>query len=306
MLQVRDLRKRFGEVEAVKGVSFEVAKGICYGLLGPNGAGKTTTISVIVGTLEPDGGRVTVLGNEVGLDKYEAKRHVGYVPQELAVYDELSATDNLRFFGSLYGLSGSGMDASVDRALAVTSLKDRANEPVKNFSGGMKRRLNIGLALLHKPDLLVLDEPTVGVDPQSRNAIFDTLRALQSDGMTLLYTTHYMEEVEKMCQRVAVMDHGEIVAEDTLAGLQKIVPASNRVTITLDSPLEGSLAFPAAVRSQRGEGASLTLEIEDLSSGLSAALATLHSSGAQVISVQSEETSLEEVFLHLTGTRLRD
>ena len=306
MLQVRNLRKRFGSVEAVKGVSFEVSQGICYGLLGPNGAGKTTTISVIVGTMEPDSGSVTVLGKAVGLDRYDAKRLVGYVPQELAVYDELTATDNLRFFGALYGLPGSEIDARTAHALAVTSLTDRAKEPVRNFSGGMKRRLNIGMALLHKPKLLVLDEPTVGVDPQSRNAIFDTLRALQDDGMTLLYTTHYMEEVEKMCQRVAVMDHGEIVAEDTISGLQKIVPAQNTVRVELESEPTKPFSMPAIVPNFTIVGKMLTLEIDDLTQGLPLALAELREQGARVVSVESKQTSLEEVFLHLTGKSLRD
>jgi len=306
MLEVKDLRKRFGNLEAVKGVSFEVAKGICYGLLGPNGAGKTTTISVIVGTLEPDGGTVTVLGKRVGLDQYDAKRHIGYVPQELAVYDELSAKDNLRFFASLYGLSGQAMTSAIDKALEVTSLTERAKEPVKRFSGGMKRRLNIGIALLHSPELLVLDEPTVGVDPQSRNAIFDTLRLLQDEGMTLLYTTHYMEEAEKMCQRVAVMDHGEIVAEDTIGGLQKLVPAKNCVRVELDSAPTAPISFPIEVKSHEVVDTTITIEIDDLTTDLAPVLETLRGQGLKIAAVESHETSLEEVFLHLTGKNLRD
>ncbi|HVT10879.1 MAG TPA: ABC transporter ATP-binding protein [Fimbriimonadaceae bacterium] len=306
MLNVSGLRKRFGSLEAVKGVSFEVPKGICYGLLGPNGAGKTTTISMIVGTLEPDGGSVTILGKKTGLNGYEAKRLIGYVPQEIAVYDELNALDNLRFFGSLYGLIGDEFTTRRDAALEVTSLTDRAAEPVKNYSGGMKRRLNIAIALLHRPELLILDEPTVGVDPQSRNAIFVTLRALQNDGMTLLYTTHYMEEVEKMCQRVAVMDHGAIVAEDSIAGLQRLVPAPNRVRIELESPPQRPLLFPDGVRDQELEGTTLTLEIEDLNADLPQALAALHSQDLRFVTVETKETSLEEVFLHLTGKNLRD
>ncbi|HWA84263.1 MAG TPA: ABC transporter ATP-binding protein [Fimbriimonadaceae bacterium] len=306
MLNVSGLRKRFGSVEAVKGVSFEVPQGICYGLLGPNGAGKTTTISMIVGTLEPDSGSVTILGEQVGVNRYEAKRLVGYVPQEIAVYDELSALDNLRFFGSLYGLIGKEFEARRDQALEVTSLTDRASEPVKNFSGGMKRRLNIAIALLHRPQLLILDEPTVGVDPQSRNAIFVTLKALQNDGMTLLYTTHYMEEVEKMCQRVAVMDHGEIVAEDSLAGLQRLVPAQNSIRIELESPPQRPILFPDGVRHQEVEGSTLTLEIEDLNADLPQALAALRSQDLRFVTVETKETSLEEVFLHLTGKNLRD
>ena len=306
MLQVKNLRKRFGKVEAVKDVSFEVAAGICYGLLGPNGAGKTTTISAIVGTLEPDGGSVTILGKPMGVDKYDAKRHIGYVPQEIAVYEELSASDNLRFFGALYGLNGAGLASRIGEALDVTSLADRADEPVKNYSGGMKRRLNIAIALLHRPDLLVLDEPTVGVDPQSRHAIFVTLKALQSEGMTLLYTTHYMEEVERMCQRVAVMDHGELVAEDTIAGLQKLVPAQNSVRIELEIPPESPLLMPGEIRSHQLEGTTLTLEIDNLTSDLAPALSALQKQGLRLAAVETKETSLEEVFLHLTGKSLRD
>lgn len=306
MLNVAGLKKRFGDLEAVKGVSFDVPKGICYGLLGPNGAGKTTTISIIVGTLEPDGGTVTVLGKEVGLNRYDAKRLIGYVPQEIAVYDELSANDNLRFFGSLYGLGGAELTAQRDYALEVTSLRDRASEPVKNFSGGMKRRLNIAVALLHRPELLILDEPTVGVDPQSRNAIFVTLKTLQSEGMTLLYTTHYMEEVEKMCQRVAVMDHGEIVAEDSIAGLQRLVPAQNTVRVELETAPTRQILFPDGVRSYEVEGSTLTLEIEDINADLPTALAALKSQDLRFVTVETKQTSLEEVFLHLTGKSLRD
>lgn len=306
MLQVTGLRKSFGKIEAVKGVSFEVSKGICYGLLGPNGAGKTTTISMIVGTLEPDAGEVTVLGKKVGLNKYDAKRHIGYVPQEVAVYEELSAIDNLRFFGSLYGLSGDAMQTAIDHALEITSLVDRGKDAIKTYSGGMKRRLNIAIALLHSPELLILDEPTVGVDPQSRNAIFEVLKALQSQGLTLLYTTHYMEEVEKMCQRVAVMDHGELVAEDTLSGLQKLVPAQNSVRVELATPPDAALLLPGEVRYHVIEGNTLTLEMDSLTEDLAPTLAALHKQGMKFVSVETKETSLEEVFLHLTGRNLRD
>jgi ABC-2 type transport system ATP-binding protein len=306
MLRVKDLRKRFGSIEAVKGVSFEVAKGTCYGLLGPNGAGKTTTISMIVGTLEPDTGSVTVLEKPVGVKGYEAKRHIGYVPQEVALYEELSATDNLRFFGSLYSLAGEALSERIGEALRLTSLTDRAVEQVKNYSGGMKRRLNIAVALLHRPDLLVLDEPTVGVDPQSRNAIFEVLKGLQADGMTLLYSTHYMEEVEKMCQRVAVMDHGEIVAEDTIAGIKRILPAQNSVRIELESPPNAPLKLPGDTRLQSSEGTTLTLEIGDITRDLAPTLSSLESQGLRLLAVETKETSLEEVFLHLTGKSMRD
>jgi len=220
MLNVNGLRKTFGSLVAVDDVTFEVARGQLVGLLGPNGAGKTTTVSMIAGLLQPDRGDVLVGGRRLVHDTDPVKRHVGLVPQDLALYDELTARDNLRFFGALYDLTGAALDTAIAAALDLVELGDRARDKVKTFSGGMKRRLNLAAGLLHDPDILLLDEPTVGVDPQSRNAIFDNLETLKRRGKALLYTTHYMEEAERLADRIVVIDHGRVVANDTLGGLQ--------------------------------------------------------------------------------------
>jgi ABC-2 type transport system ATP-binding protein len=235
MLDITHLRKSFATVQAVRDVSFSVGRGQLVGLLGPNGAGKTTTVSMIAGLLTPDNGEVLVGGARLAGDTDPKKRKIGLVPQDLALYDELSARANLRFFGALYGLSGSALDQAIASTLELVGLADRVNDRVKSYSGGMKRRLNLAAGLLHDPDILLLDEPTVGVDPQSRNAIFDNLETLKGRGKALLYTTHYMEEVERLADRIVVMDHGAVIAEDTLAGLQTRVAGVGGAPATLES-----------------------------------------------------------------------
>jgi linearmycin/streptolysin S transport system ATP-binding protein len=233
MLNVKNLRKTFGSLVAVDNVTFAVGGGELIGLLGPNGAGKTTTVSMIAGLLSADSGEVLVGGNRLVRDTDPVKRRIGLVPQDLALYDELSARDNLRFFGALYSLSGPALDRAIVSAAELVELADRLKDKVKTFSGGMKRRLNLAAGLLHDPDILLLDEPTVGVDPQSRNAIFDNLEALKRRGKALLYTTHYMEEAERLADRIVVIDHGKVIANDTLAGLQAAagVAAGGRATL---------------------------------------------------------------------------
>ncbi|HEY1305190.1 MAG TPA: ABC transporter ATP-binding protein [Vicinamibacterales bacterium] len=221
MLSVSSLHKSFGSTAAVDGVSFTVERGQLLGLLGPNGAGKTTTVSMISGLVTPDRGEITIDGVRLSGDTDPVKRRIGLVPQDLALYDELSANANLRLFGSLYSLSSRALDAAITSSLTLVGLLDRASDKVKTYSGGMKRRLNLAAGLLHDPDILLLDEPTVGVDPQSRNAIFDNLEHLKSRGKALLYTTHYMEEAERLADRIVVMDHGRVLADDTLAGLRQ-------------------------------------------------------------------------------------
>jgi ABC-2 type transport system ATP-binding protein len=221
MLDVQHLRKSFGPLVAVNDVTFAVEGGKLLGLLGPNGAGKTTTVSMISGLVSPDNGEVRIGGQKLGGDTDPAKRRIGLVPQDLALYDELSALSNLKFFGALYGLSGAALDKAITAAMQLVGLSDRVKDLVKTFSGGMKRRLNLAAGLLHDPDILLLDEPTVGVDPQSRNAIFDNLEELKRRGKALLYTTHYMEEVERLADRIVIIDHGKVIANDTLAGLQR-------------------------------------------------------------------------------------
>jgi ABC-2 type transport system ATP-binding protein len=226
MLHVKNLRKSFGPLVAVDDVTFAVEPGQLVGLLGPNGAGKTTTVSIIAGLLTPDRGDVLVAGRRLAGDTDPSKRRIGLVPQDLALYDELSARANLRFFGALYNLSGAALTKAIATAVELVGLADRAGDRVKTFSGGMKRRLNLAAGLLHDPDILLLDEPTVGVDPQSRNAIFDNLEVLKGRGKALLYTTHYMEEAERLADRIVVIDHGKVVANDTLDGLRAHVGAA--------------------------------------------------------------------------------
>jgi ABC-2 type transport system ATP-binding protein len=217
MLQVERLSKRYGQRVAVNAISFSISQGETVGLLGPNGAGKTTAIAMISGISRPDGGQVSLGGVSLAQNANALKRRVGLVPQDLALYEELSAWANLQLFGGLYGLRAAELEPRAKAALALVGLADRSTDRVKTFSGGMKRRLNIAGALLHEPDLILLDEPTVGVDPQSRNAIFDNLEELKRRGKTLLYTTHYMEEAERLCDRVLILDHGQILANDTVA-----------------------------------------------------------------------------------------
>ncbi|HWD37589.1 MAG TPA: ABC transporter ATP-binding protein [Fimbriimonas sp.] len=307
MLTVTGLTKRYGEIKAVDGLSFEVPKGICFGLLGPNGAGKTTTISMIAGTVDPDGGDVTLDGVSVAQRSAEAKQRIGYVPQELAIYEDLSAIANLHFFGALYGLFGADCDRAIDRVLEVVGLADRAREPVKRFSGGMKRRLNIAVGLLHDPELMIFDEPTVGVDPQTRNAIFETLTALREQGKTLIYTTHYMEEVERLCQEVAIMDHGRIVAQGDLRTLKNSDSKVKEVSVYLHGAIDlpSETAIPG-VLNWNAEDTLLRFEMEDLGVSLAAALTFLCHNGAAIISVRTAEASLEQIFLQATGKSLRD
>ena len=226
MLNVEHLSRRFGERVAVDDVSFRIRPGETLGLLGPNGAGKTTAIAMICGITRADHGSVSLAGVSLAADERAYKRRFGLVPQDLALYDELSAWANLQLFGGLYGLLPDLLRSRADEALQLVDLADRRDERVKNFSGGMKRRLNIAAALLHDPDLILLDEPTVGVDPQSRNAIFDNLEVLKKRGKTLLYTTHYMEEAERLCDRILIMDRGKILADDTVAGLYRRLPGA--------------------------------------------------------------------------------
>jgi ABC-2 type transport system ATP-binding protein len=291
-LVVRGLTKSFGARKAVDGVSFGVKPGICYGLLGPNGAGKTTTLSIITGALDADLGDVTLFGSRINLRNLGIKNRIGYVPQDIALYEDLNPVDNLEFFGRIYQLVGSKLSRRIDEVLEIAQLSDRRKESVREFSGGMKRRLNIAISLLHEPDFLVFDEPTVGVDPQSRNLIFDVLERLRGEGKTILYTTHYMEEVERLCQRIAIMDKGQIVAEGTLAELLRYISHKTKVRIEFDGSKDGR--------------EFVELELSDLSQDLPSELERIAKSGGKIHDVSTSRTTLEQVFLHLTGHALRD
>jgi len=309
ILECRDLRKTYGDRVAVNGVSFSIRRGETYGLLGPNGAGKTTTISMICGLLERDGGTVVVDGKPMSPSAVDAKAVIGYVPQDLAIYPDLSARENLRFFGQLYGLSGKTLSARVDEVLEVIGLADRANDRADSFSGGMKRRLNIGIGMLHSPRLLVLDEPTVGVDPQSRNAILDTVDTLGGQGIAVLYTTQYMEEAERLCDRVGIIDEGRLKAEGTRRELVALVGQRDRIALSAQGDLEATARAVSALdgveQVNRHEG-GLDLFVKDARRMLPQLLSTVANAGASVSAVEVVEPNLEAVFLHLTGKALRD
>ena len=311
MLDVTGLRKRYGGVVAVDGVSFRAGKGETIGLLGPNGAGKTTTVSMIAGLVRPDAGEVRIAGSVLRSDTDPAKRGMGLVPQDIGLYEEMSPRENLHLFGALYGMEGAPLHRAMDQALDLVGLKERARDAVKNFSGGMKRRLNLAAALLHDPQLLLLDEPTVGVDPQSRNAIFDNLQFLKKQGKTLLYTTHYMEEAERLCDRLVIIDRGKTIADDTLQGLHRLVPARNLLTVEFEDGTRNGLRAEdlqqlPGVESAEMSGSTVRIGVRDLAGDAAPILQWLAARGHRFQHLSSERASLESVFLSLTGRSLRD
>ncbi len=309
VLEARDLRKSFGDLVAVSGVGFTVGSGETYGLLGPNGAGKTTTISMIAGLLERDGGEVLVEGAPLTTTSVGAKSAIGYVPQDLAIYPDLSGRENLRFFARLYGMTGEDLARRVDEVLEIVGLADRAGDLTKEYSGGMKRRLNIGIGLLHRPKLLILDEPTVGVDPQSRNAILESVDQLSTEGMAVLYTTHYMEEAERLCDRVGIIDLGEVKAEGTRRELVSLVGQRDRVMLALAGNVPGAASACRALPSVHDASTKdeqLELVVDEARRALPGILEAVSEAGASVRSVEVTEPNLEAVFLHLTGKALRD
>jgi len=310
MLEVDHIKKSYGRVFAVQGVSLRAAPGETIGLLGPNGAGKTTTVSIIAGLIRPDSGSVRIEGRPLTGDTDPSKRRIGLVPQDLALFDELTAQANLQLFASLYDIEGAPAQRAIGDALSLVGLAERAHDRVKDYSGGMKRRLNLAAALLHDPQILLLDEPTVGVDPQSRNAIFDNLEVLKSRGKTLLYTTHYMEEAERLCDRVIIMDHGRVVADDTLAGLYRLLPVTNLLAIELsqtddDFPIADIESLPG-VHSVKLEAGTLRVGVHNLATETPRVLQWLVERGHLYQHVSSERADLETVFLTLTGRSLRD
>ena len=303
------LSRSFDARLAVDDVSFRVAPGETYGLLGPNGAGKTTTIRLVCGLLSADAGQVTVAGMPVSPTTTRAKARIGYVPQDVSLYPDLTARENLAFFGRLYRLRGKALRERAAEVLDLIDLTDRGDDRVETFSGGMKRRLNIGASLLHRPSLLVLDEPTVGVDPQSRHAIMESIRSLGSSGVAVLYTTHYMEEAERLCDRVGIIDHGRLIAEGTRRELVSRVGGRDRITLSA----EGSLAaFAQACRALEGieqvdvADSTVHLLAVDGRRRLADVMETATRTGTAVRSVEVDEPDLEAVFLHLTGTALRE
>jgi ABC-2 type transport system ATP-binding protein len=309
ILECGDLRKTFDDLVAVDDVGFHIAEGETYGLLGPNGAGKTTSISMICGLLERDAGTVVVDGRELTTRSVEAKKAIGYVPQDIAIYPDLSAKENLAFFGRMYGLGGDALKARIAEVLDTIGLADRADDKSDDFSGGMKRRLNIGIGLLHEPRLLVLDEPTVGVDPQSRNSILESVEQLSTAGMAVLYTTHYMEEAERLCDRVGIIDHGKIVAEGTRRELIELVGQHDRIRVGAAGDLEGAAeavrVLPGVKEAAVRDG-GIDIIADCGTDVLPEVLSTIMAADASVASADVEQPNLEAVFLHMTGRALRD
>lgn len=309
VLVVDSVVHRFGDLTAVDGVSFRIAPGETYGLLGPNGAGKTTTISMVAGLLAADAGSVRVAGEVMGPRAVAPKRHLGLVPQDLAIYPELTARENLTFFGRLQGLGGSALTARVGEVLDLLELTDRAKDPTKEFSGGMKRRLNIGVGLLHRPTLLILDEPTVGVDPQSRNAILESVEALSVEGMAVLYTTHYMEEAERLCDRIGIIDSGRLQAEGTRDELVRLTGEADTIRITgsgIGTPVETALRGLPHVRQVDATAREVRLLVHDAPARVADIVTTATAAGMSLSGVEISRPDLESVFLHLTGKALRD
>jgi ABC-2 type transport system ATP-binding protein len=309
LMSVKKLEKSFKDKRVLKKISFDVNAGEVLCILGPNGAGKTTTINILTAALGSDGGEMTFKGKPVGRQMRAYKQSLGIVPQDVSLYEELSAEQNLRFFASLYGLHGPALKKAVDEALVFAGLEDRRRDKVKTFSGGMKRRLNIACAIAHRPELVIMDEPTVGIDPQSRNYILESIKKLRDEGMTVIYTTHYMEEVEVISSRIIIMDHGSIIAEGTKESLKAGIENEKKYTIEIEE--NGKITHDEffaveGVKAVRFDGS--TIEITSLKGveNLDRIIALLSNRGERIKNITSENASLETVFLKLTGRRLRD
>lgn len=316
-IEVRDLHKDFGEIYAVRGASFAAQTGEVLSLLGPNGAGKSTTISILATLLQPTKGDAMIMGHSILAEPMAVKQSIGVVPQEIALYEDLSARENLDFWGKMYGLRGIELANRVDQVLDLVGLADRQKGRVGKYSGGMKRRLNIGIALLHRPDVIIMDEPTVGIDPQTRRNILDSVKDLNRQGMTVLYTTHYMEEAQELSDHIAIMDQGEIIAFGTHEELVKIVGELDRIDVGLssDSPelMEEWKAIAGVHQVYAGSGVDEELQdglctvlVSDSNLILPQLFETAVAAGVRITSVEIQEPNLEAVFLHLTGRALRD
>ncbi|MFN2167337.1 MAG: ATP-binding cassette domain-containing protein [Anaerolineae bacterium] len=308
-IQVQDLHKDFGEVYAVRGINFEVRAGEIFSLLGPNGAGKSTTISMLACLLAPTKGDALVMGHSIQREPMAVKAAIGVVPQEIALYEDLSARENLNFWGKMYNLRGAALQQRVDEVLDIIGLTERDKGRVAKFSGGMKRRLNIGIALLNRPQVLILDEPTVGIDPQSRRSILDSVKAFNRQGMTVLYTTHYMEEAQELSDQIAIMDQGQIIAHGTHEELVQIVGELDRIDLTLSAEsaqvMEDWQAADGVHKISAQDG-TITLLVDDSNRVLPHLFESAVRAGVRITSVEIQEPNLEAVFLHLTGRALRD
>ncbi len=313
-IEINGLRKSFGAFEAVKGVSFSVQKGEIFSLLGPNGAGKTTTISMLSCLLRPDDGDALVMGHSIRHDPNGVKSVLGVVPQEIALYEDLTARENMFFWGKMYGMRGQALKSRVQEVLEIIGLSDRASDRIGKYSGGMKRRVNIGVALLHKPEVIYMDEPTVGIDPQSRRNILDSVVELKNQGMTVLYITHYMEEAQELSDHVAIMDHGELIACGAHHELVQIVGQSDRLTLDIGTAVSVTAGEELLRRWKEVDGVhqvdadegKVILLVQDSNRVLPPVLEVANSLGVRILGIEIQEPNLENVFLHLTGRALRD
>lgn len=314
-IEVRDLQKRYGDVNAVQKIRFDVQQGEIFSLLGPNGAGKTTTICMLSCLVEPSGGDALVMGHSIRSDSMAVRATIGVVPQDLALYPDLSAHENLVFWGKMYGLRGDTLRQRVDEVLEIIDLSGRQKGAVSKFSGGMKRRLNIGIGLLHKPQVLFLDEPTVGIDPQSRRSILDSVQDLNRQGMTVFYTTHYMEEAQEISNHIAIMDQGRIIAYGTHEELVKIVGELHRIDLMINVPLTTrgestqileTWRVTEGVRKVSAENGHVILLVDDSNQALPRLFEAAANAGVRITGVEVREPNLEAVFLHLTGRALRE
>jgi ABC-2 type transport system ATP-binding protein len=307
VIEVEDVWKRYGPTAALGGVSLAVEPGELFGLLGPNGAGKTTLMSILAGLTDPDAGSVRLFGRPFSSRDHDLRRRVGLATQDVAVYPELTARENLTFFGKLYGLDGADLRGRVGEMLQAVGLTDRADDRAGTFSGGMKRRLNLAVAVVHRPQLLLLDEPTTGVDPQSRNHIFERVKGLNAAGLTVVYSSHYMEEVQTLCTRIAILDGGQLKACDTLPNLLRILDAVALVRLPAVPPgLADRLAALPGVKRVRATGDGLEVSAANLAPVLPRLLAACGEAGVEPTALDLDQPNLERVFLHLTGRALRD
>lgn len=307
MITVLDLHKRYGEHVALRGVGFSVPKGECYGLLGPNGAGKSTTISILSTILQPDGGQVRVAGHDLATEPLACKQAIGVVPQEIALYNDLSAWANLLFWGRLYGVPAAALRERAGELLRLFGLADRGHDLVGTYSGGMKRRINIAAALLHRPQVLLMDEPTVGIDPQSRNLIFEVVEQLHGEGLTIIYTTHYMEEAERLCDRIGIIDRGRIIAEGDLAGLKAASQLRETVAVAYAGDQEQVRQQAAAFWPEVHQDGEYTHFLTTGGQGdLARIIQQSGERGMDIRSVEVRGVDLETIFLSLTGKQLRD
>lgn len=307
ILDVRGLTKHYGPLTALDKVNLTIPTGEIFGLLGPNGAGKTTFLSIISSLLEPSSGEVRINGHLLRRADRNLRRAIGIVPQELAIYGDLTGRENLVFFGQLYGINSPELHRRVDQILAAIGLAERAHDRAANYSGGMKRRLNLGSALVHQPQLLLLDEPTTGVDPQSRNHIFEEVRRLNAAGVTIIYTSHYMEEVQSLCSRIGIIDHGKLIACDTLTALLHLLPGSIRFRVKqMTDALRRRLGELPDARLVERDNSVFEIQCRDAKKVMVQFLAILNELDIELTALETEEPNLERVFLHLTGRGLRD